>query len=275
CVLHSSPSCCSAVAHRALPSFPTRRSSDLAGLSAGPSRTSTRSCGEPCFHCKKASVHRKTPTNSPVCAILKKGRLSKRKQKAQNAKLPLDTGGVALYCFIEESGAPAPPAVKNEQEVLKMTKFAKRFLSAAAAACLLCGCILPASAAETEEEARVLQYETAQPVSAVVVDTRWTEVVIQPGQTDKITVESAADAKGEYSYDCTVADGVLKVNVEGIEGEEFRDYIQIGPFRFLNQYAITLDNTITVTLPNKMYDSIQVKADHDDIRMRDIQSQTA
>ena len=49
-----------------------------------------------------------------------------------------------------------------------MTKFAKRFLSAAAAACLLCGCILPASAAETEEEARVLQYETAQPVSAVV-----------------------------------------------------------------------------------------------------------
>ena len=151
-----------------------------------------------------------------------------------------------------------------------MTKFAKRFLSAAAAACLLCGCILPASAAETEEEARVLQYETAEPVSSVVVDTRWTEVVIQPGQTDKITVESAADAKGEYSYDCTVADGVLKVNVEG-----FRDYIQIGPFRFLNQYAITLDNTITVTLPNKMYDSIQVKADHDDIRMRDIQSQTA
>ena len=156
-----------------------------------------------------------------------------------------------------------------------MTKFAKRFLSAAAAACLLCGCILPASAAETEEEARVLQYETAEPVSSVVVDTRWTEVVIQPGQTDKITVESAADAKGEYSYDCTVADGVLTVNVEGIEGEESRGYIQIGPFRFLNQYAITLDNTITVTLPNKMYDSIQVAVDYDDIRMRDIQSQTA
>ena len=82
-----------------------------------------------------------------------------------------------------------------------MTKFAKRFLSAAAAACLLCGCILPASAAETEEEARVLQYETAEPVSSVVVDTRWTEVVIQPGQTDKITEESAADAKGEDSND--------------------------------------------------------------------------
>ena len=156
-----------------------------------------------------------------------------------------------------------------------MPKFAKRFLSAPAAACLLCGCILPASAAEAEEEARVLQYETAQPVSAVVVDTEWTDVVIQPGQTDRITVESAADAKGEYSYDCTVADGVLKVNVEGIEGEEFRDYIQIGPFRFLNQYGSILRNTITVTLPNKLYDSIRVKVGHDNIRMRDVQSQTA
>ena len=156
-----------------------------------------------------------------------------------------------------------------------MTRLAKRMCSAVLAAGLVCGCILPASAAEAEEEPRVLQYETAEPVSSVVVDTRWTEVVIQPGQTDRITVESAADAKGTYSYDCTVADGVLTVNVEGIEGEESRGYIQIGPFRFLNQYAITLDNTITVTLPDKMYDSIQVKADHDDIRMRDVQSQTA
>ena len=156
-----------------------------------------------------------------------------------------------------------------------MTKFAKRFLSAAAAACLLCGCILPASAAETEEEARVLQYETAEPVSSVVVDTEYADVVIQPGQTDRITVESAADAKGEYSYDCSVTEGVLTVNVEGIEGEEFRDYIQIGPFRFLNQYGSILRNTITVTLPNKLYDSIRVKVGHDNIRMRDVQSQTA
>src|SRR5699024_7379195 len=156
-----------------------------------------------------------------------------------------------------------------------MTKLAKRIGSAVLAAGLVCGCILPASAAETEEEARVLQYETAQPVSAVVVDTEWTDVVIQPGQTDRITVESAADAKGEYSYDCSVTEGVLTVNVEGIEGEEFRDYIQIGPFRFLNQYGSILRNTITVTLPNKMYDSIRVKVGHDNIRMRDVQSQTA
>ena len=146
-----------------------------------------------------------------------------------------------------------------------MTRLAKRMCSAVLAAGLVCGCILPASAAgaeeprvlqyETaepvepvepvqpvsavvvdadyaEEEARVLQYETAGPVSAVKVNAEYADVVIQPGQTDRITVESAADAKGTYSYDCVVADGVLKVNVEGIEGEEFRDYIQIGPFRF-------------------------------------------
>ena len=156
-----------------------------------------------------------------------------------------------------------------------MTKLAKRIGSAVLAAGLVCGCILPVSAAEAEEEARVLQYETAQPVSAVVVDTEWTDVVIQPGQTDRITVESAADAKGEYSYDCSVTEGVLTVNVEGIKGEEFRDYIQIGPFRFLNQYGSILRNTITVTLPNKLYDSIRVKVGHDNIRMRDVQSQTA
>ena len=156
-----------------------------------------------------------------------------------------------------------------------MRKLAKRMCSAVLAVGLVCGCILPASAAEAEEEARVLQYETAEPVSSVVVDTEYADVVIQPGQTDRITVESAADAKGTYSYDCVVADGVLTVNVEGIEGEEFRDYIQIGPFRFLNQYGSILKNTITVTLPDKLYDSIRVKVDHDNIRMRDVQSQTA
>ena len=156
-----------------------------------------------------------------------------------------------------------------------MKKLAKRMCSAVLVAGLVCGCILPASAAEAEEEARILQYETAEPVSSVVVDTEYADVVIQPGQTDRITVESAADAKGTYSYDCVVADGVLKVNVEGIEGEEFRDYIQIGPFRFLNQYGSILKNTITVTLPDKLYDSIRVKVDHDNIRMRDVQSQTA
>ena len=65
-----------------------------------------------------------------------------------------------------------------------MTRLAKRMCSAVLAAGLVCGCILPASAAEAEEEARVLQYEPVeavepvepvQPVSAVVVDADYAE----------------------------------------------------------------------------------------------------
>ena len=47
-----------------------------------------------------------------------------------------------------------------------MTKLAKRIGSAVLAAGLVCGGILPASAAGAEEEARVLQDETGQPVSS-------------------------------------------------------------------------------------------------------------
>ena len=155
-----------------------------------------------------------------------------------------------------------------------MTRFAKRMCSAVLAAGLVCGCILPASAAEAEEEARVLQYETAEPVSAVVVDTRWAEVVIQPGQTDKITVESAADAKGEYSYDCTVADGVLTVNVDLVEAEAYKE-TDIGLFNFHITYINLSENTITITLPDKLYDSIRTNNSWGDLRMENIQSQTA
>ena len=182
-----------------------------------------------------------------------------------------------------------------------MTRLAKRMCSAVLVAGLVCGCILPASAAEAEEEARVLQYETAepvepvepvQPVSAVVVDAdyaeeearvlqyetagpvsavkvnaEYAEVVIQPGQTDKITV---------FSYDCTVADGVLTVDVDGVEPKEYREYTQIGPFRILSSYMSPFyRNTVTITLPNKMYDSIQVETASGSIQLRGIQSQTA
>ena len=156
-----------------------------------------------------------------------------------------------------------------------MTRLAKRMCSAVLAAGLVCGCILPASAAEAEE-ARILQYETAEPVSAVVVDAEYADVVIQPGQTDKITVESAADAWGTFSYDCTVADGVLTVNVDGVEPKEYREYTQIGPFRVLSSYMSPFyRNTVTITLPNKMYDSIQAETASGSIQLRQIQSQTA
>src|SRR5699024_3564529 len=156
-----------------------------------------------------------------------------------------------------------------------MTRLAKRMCSAVLAAGLVCGCILPASAAEAEEEPRVLRDETAQPVSSVVVDTEYADVVIQPGQTDRITVESAADAWGTFSYDCTVADGVLTVDVDGVEPKEYREYTQIGPFRVLSSYMSPFyRNTVTITLPNKMYDSIQVETESCSIQLREIQRQT-
>lgn len=155
-----------------------------------------------------------------------------------------------------------------------MRKLAKRMCSAVLAAGLVCGCILPASAAEAEEEPRILQYETAEPVSSVVVDTEYADVVIQPGQTDKITVESAADAKGEYSYDCTVADGVLTVNVDLVEAEAYKE-TDIGLFNFHITYINLSENTITITLPDKLYDSIRTNNSWGDLRMENIQSQTA
>ena len=157
-----------------------------------------------------------------------------------------------------------------------MTKFAKRIGSAVLAVGLVCGCILPASAAEAEEEARILQYETAEPVSAVKANVENAELIVQAGQTDKITVESAADAWGTFSYDCTVADGVLTVNVDGVEPKEYREYTQIGPFRVLSSYMSPFyRNTVTITLPNKMYDSIQAETASGSIQLRQIQSQTA
>ena len=156
-----------------------------------------------------------------------------------------------------------------------MSKRFARLASAFAAVGLLCGCVLPAFAAETAQPARVLQYETAQPVSAVEVQAEWADVVIQPGQTDTIRVESAADARGTFGYDCSVADGVLTITVEAVEPEEHREYIKIGPFRILNSYSSTFDNTVSITLPDKMYDSIRTETEWGDIRIRDIQSQTA
>src|SRR5699024_8868577 len=80
-----------------------------------------------------------------LCYTEKKAGFPKESKKRRTLNCLLTPGGVALYCFTEESGAPAPPAVKNEQEVLKMTKFAKRFLSAAAgpACCAGASCRRP------------------------------------------------------------------------------------------------------------------------------------
>ncbi len=147
-----------------------------------------------------------------------------------------------------------------------MTRFAKGLLSAAAAAALLCGCILPASAAEAEEEARVLQYETAEPVSAVTANVENVELIMQTGRTDKITVESSADAKGEFDYCFSVEDGVLTVDVDAVEPEEFysRETDSSGSVA-RTKYVRTYENTVTVTLPEKTYASLYAEVDNGSI----------
>ena len=151
-----------------------------------------------------------------------------------------------------------------------MTKFAKRIGSAVLAAGLVWGCILPASAAEAEE-ARVLQYETAEPVSAVEANVENARLVIQAGQTDKITVESAADSKGTYTYGFSVKDGVLTVDVDAIEPEEVYSR-ETDRFGVHTTYGRTYDNTITVTLPAKTYASLCAEVDNGGIRFADVEA---
>ena len=147
-----------------------------------------------------------------------------------------------------------------------MTKLAKRMCSAVLAAGFVCGCILPASAAETEEEARVLQYETAEPVSAVTANVENVELIIQTGRTDKITVESSADAKGEFNYVFSVEDGVLTVDVDAVEPEESysRETDSSGSV-IRTKYVRTYENTVTVTLPEKTYASLYAEVDNGSI----------
>ena len=152
-----------------------------------------------------------------------------------------------------------------------MTRLAKRMCSAVLAAGLVCGCILPASAAEAEE-ARILQYETAEPVSAVTANVENAELVIQAVQTDKITVESAADGKGKFTYNFSVKDDVLTVDVDAIEPEEFygRETDSSGSV-FIKSGRI-YDNTITVTLPEKTYTSLCAEVDNGGIRFADVEA---
>ena len=151
-----------------------------------------------------------------------------------------------------------------------MTRLAKRIGSAVLAAGLVWGCILPASAAEAEE-ARILQYETAQPVSAVEANVENARLVIQAGQTDKITVESAADSKGTYTYGFSVKDGVLTVDVDAIEPEEVYSR-ETDRFGVHTTYGRTYDNTITVTLPAKTYASLCAEVDNGGIRFADVET---
>ena len=88
---------------------------------------------------------------------------------------------------------------------------------------------------------------------------------------DKITVESAADAKGTYTYGFSVKDGVLTVDVDAIEPEEVYSR-ETDRFGVHTTYGRTYDNTITVTLPAKTYASLCAEVDNGGIRFADVEA---
>lgn len=73
-----------------------------------------------------------------------------------------------------------------------MSKWSVKCLAAAAAAGLMLGSVLPASA----EESMIRRYETSQPVTSVVADVENADLVIRKGTGNTIQVDSAADARG-------------------------------------------------------------------------------
>ena len=160
-----------------------------------------------------------------------------------------------------------------------MTRLAKRMCSAVLAAGLVCGCILPASAAEAEEEARVLQYETAEPVSAVTANVENAELVIQAGQTDKITVESAASIEGKYTCDVSVKDGVLHITVDAVPFTQTEEWAMLKK-AFIEGSTIpslsiqVYDGTFIVTLPEKTYADLYAKVNNGSIQFEGVQADT-
>ena len=159
-----------------------------------------------------------------------------------------------------------------------MTRLAKRMCSAVLAAGLVCGCILPASAAEAEE-ARVLQYETAEPVSAVTANVENAELVIQAGQTDKITVESAAGIEGKYTCDVSVKDGVLNITVDAVPLVQTEEWATLKK-AFTEGSTIpslsiqVYDGTFIVTLPKKTYADLYAKVNNGSIQFEGVQADT-
>ena len=160
-----------------------------------------------------------------------------------------------------------------------MTRLAKRMCSAVLAVGLACGCILPASAAEAEEEARILQYETAEPVSAVKANVENAELIVRAGQTDKITVESSGDTEGIYTYDFSVKDGVLNITVDAVPLVQTEGWATLKK-AFMEGSTISslsiqaYDGTFIVTLPKKTYADLYAKVNNGSIQFEGVQADT-
>lgn len=136
-----------------------------------------------------------------------------------------------------------------------MSKWGMKLTAALTAAGLLAGLALPAWA---EEGDTVRQYETAQTVTSVEVNVENASLVIRKGTGSTVQVDSAADAIGEYLYDFDLENGVLTVKVEAGEGKQvmLASY-GYGYGRQPQEYAVTWENEITITLPEAVYDKIE------------------
>ena len=155
-----------------------------------------------------------------------------------------------------------------------MFQWRVKLAAALTAAGLLAGLTLPAGAAD----AAVRQYETSQPVTSVVADVENAVLVIQKGTGSTVRVDSDADAKGEYSYDFDLKDGVLTVRVKAIQGEKIKGSdvpIHIGIIHAtVMGDAVVCDNKITVTLPEAVYDKIEGKAHNGSITASGVEAET-
>ena len=155
-----------------------------------------------------------------------------------------------------------------------MFQWRVKLAAALTAAGLLAGLTLPAGAAD----AAVRQYETSQPVTSVVADVENAVLVIQKGTGSTVRVDSDADAKGEYSYDFDLKDGVLTVRVKAIQGEKIKGSdvpIHIGIIHAtVMGDAVVCDNKITVTLPEAVYDKIEGKTRNGSITASGVEAET-
>lgn len=154
-----------------------------------------------------------------------------------------------------------------------MFQWRVKLAAALTAAGLLAGLTVPAWAAEAST---VRQYETAQPVTSVVADVESADVVIQKGTGSTVQVDSDADAKGEYTYDFDLKDGVLTVRVEAVQGEKIKGVpIHVGVIHVtVLGDTVICDNEITITLPEAVYDKIEGKTRNGSIMASGMEAET-
>lgn len=153
-----------------------------------------------------------------------------------------------------------------------MKKYSVRLLLAALGLVLLSGAF-PAASAASEDAASIRRYETAEPVTSVVVSAQNTNVIFQQGESDTICVDTKPDAVGEYSYTFSMEDGRLTIHADAVAPGT---YGQIGPFPLLTAKKPTgYRNTMTITLPSKTYHALSAEVKNfGSVTFRDVSANT-